>query len=313
MISSLKKPKIVGVYNSPLITTTSIKYKKTGQKTQNIGESRKNRYFSPVTSSSLGKISHLSTASNLNYTPSNKKRGPITPLAKEIFYEENQSEGESTNYLSPGTGMSEFSNKKHNRKIQIGNLGKCLDLFTQIKTNIKNKLQYSTEKSKLESQYLQTNIDRLNGHLRCFSHQFCKSNENKSNLFSNTHKTKVTAYRFKQENSHLKNEIVELKKEIEENSLNINKLNEESKYITKQYTKLNEELITTKLKCSNISKEIDKLIEEKKCLMSSLSFLVNKTERKFEELNKCLNKESLMKNHLKLLINNHSENMDNKM
>ena len=129
MISSLKKPKIVGVYNSPLITTTSIKYKKTGQKTENIGESRKNRYFSPVTSSSLGKISHLSTASNLNYTPSNKKRGPIISLAKEISHEENQSVGESTNYLSPGTGMSEFSKKKHNRKIQIGNLGKCLDLF----------------------------------------------------------------------------------------------------------------------------------------------------------------------------------------
>lgn len=313
MLSSLKKPKIVGVYDSPKIRTTNIKFRKTDQKTENIGESRKNRYFSPVSSSSLGKISHLSTASNLNCTSLNKKKGAIAPLTKEILYEENQNECDSTNYISPGTGKRDFSDKKHNRKIKIGNLEKCIDLFNQIKTNIKNKLQCSTEKTKLESQNLQTNIERLNGHLRSFSDQFCKINENKYNLFSNTHKTKVIAYRVKKENSHLKDEIIDLKKETEEITLNINQLNEESKYIVKQYTIINEELGSIKVKCSNISKEIKQMIKEKKCLMSSLTSITNKTERKFEELNKCLNKESLMKSQFKLLINYYSENMNNKM
>ena len=308
MFASLKKDDIKGIYDSPKIHTTAIR--QINQEKSNMKVVKKVS-FSPkisLTELKYGRLSYLSTAANSN-TPSCKhnSKGIRYFRYKEGIFDDNNVSDETTSYCLSDHNVMTTKKKKKPSSDNLYNKLSCTDLFKRIKTTIKDKLECSFKKSKIESKILKRKIQSLNEHLRCFSNENSQLRIKKTEYFSSSKKNQSIAYRVKRENKHMTKEIAELKKEIAKMEIQKKNLIQQAKDYRKQFYSMSEEVLKEKKTSIELSNRVSNSIEEKKNIISNIMSFSNKIKKQTEIMVSVLGKENIMKSHLKLILENFSD------
>lgn len=307
MFASLKKDDIKRIYDSPKINTTAIR--KINQDNSNMKVVAKKVSFSPKISSTelkYGRLSYLSTAANSN-TPSCKHntKGIKYFRYNEGIFDDNLSNDTSSYCLSDNNVINNKKKKKPSSDSLYNKLS-CTDLFNQIKTTIKDRLECSIKKSKIETKKLKGSIQSLNEHLRCFSNESNKVKIKKTEFFSSSRKNQSIAYRVKKENKHMTKEIAQLKKELAEMEIQRKQLIKNTNDYRKEFYSMSDEVLKEKKTSIELSDKVKRAIEEKKNLISNIMSFSNKIKKQSEIMISFLGKENIMKSHLQLIIENFS-------
>ena len=308
MFASLKKDDIKRIYDSPKIHTTATH--KINQDKSNMKVVSKKVSFSPKISSTelkYGRLSYLSTAANSN-TPSCKhnNKGIKFFRYKEGIFDENNMSDETSSYCLSDHNVMTTKRKKPSSDSLYNKLS-CTDLFKRIKTTIKDKLECSIKKSKIESKMLKGKIELLNEHLRCFSNENTQLKIKKTEYFSSSRKNQSIAYRVKRENKHMTKEIKELKKEIAQMEIQKKNIIKQTNDYRNTFYSMSEEVLKEKKTSIELSNKVNKAIEEKKNIISNIMSFSNKIKKQTEIMISVLGKENIMKSHLKLILENFSD------